>query len=162
MLRYETLLLTIPEITLDESSAIEAQLQKIVREHKGVLLSFERWGKMLLAYSVNKNDYGVYFLARFEIENEDATALLAAVRALFAIRLNDLVMRYLINRLDTKATLEYQRPDSLEDVPGKATDGFIKDHKLKVERADTSSDAMVASMIMNNDYQGKEVYGQES
>ena len=61
MLRYETLLLTIPEITLDESSAIEAQLQKIVREHKGTLLSFERWGKMLLAYPVKKMIMGFTF-----------------------------------------------------------------------------------------------------
>ena len=67
MFRYEVLFLTVPEITKDESEGIKSHFLKVVRSHKGMLLSFERWGKYHLAYPVHNNEYGVYFLARFEV-----------------------------------------------------------------------------------------------
>ncbi len=158
MLRYETLLLTVPEITLDEASAVEAQVQKIVRENKGTMVSFERWGKMLLAYPVQDKDYGVYFLARFEVAQEHVEALLEAVKMLLAVKLNETIMRYMLNRLDSKALLEYQRPESLEDTP-RSTEG-VRDGRSRSDRSYNSQD-MSASMPANNDTQGKEVHGKE-
>ena len=59
-------MLTVPEITADETKSIEQQFDRVVADKKGTMVSFERWGKYRLAYPVKKNDYGVYFLARFE------------------------------------------------------------------------------------------------
>lgn len=150
MLRYETLLLTVPELTMDEASAIEAQLQKIVREHKGTLLSFERWGKMLLAYPVQEKDYGIYFLARFEAAQEHVQALLEAVKMLLAVKLNDKIMRYLINRLDDRCSLEYQRPESLEDTP-RVAEGS-REHRSRPERGSEAA----SGNAVHQDYQEKE------
>lgn len=163
MIRYETLLLTVPEITLDEASAIEAQVQKIVREHKGVMISFERWGKMLLAYPVQDKDYGVYFLVRFEVALENALALLEAVKMLLAVKLNETVMRYLVNRLDEKSSLEYQRPESLEDAPSRPSEG-ARDGRMRSDRSNSyaSSSNVSSDMLVNNDNQVKEIHGQES
>jgi small subunit ribosomal protein S6 len=117
MLRYEMLFLTVPEITVDEASAIESQLEKAIAQVEGTILSYERWGKYNLAFPVRKYDYGVYFLIRFEVNDEQKTSLLASIRTLFDIKYIDLVMRYKIMRLDPHASLEYNRPPSLEDTP---------------------------------------------
>ena len=69
MNRYEVLILAAPEITEDESRGIEKSVEELVKSVKGDVISFERWGKYKLAYSVRKHEYGVYFLARFAVEN---------------------------------------------------------------------------------------------
>lgn len=132
MSRYETLLLAAPEITSDEVVAIEEQLGKLVNEHKGALISFERWGKIPLAYAVNNHDYGVYFLVRFEVGSDAAFALLAAIKALLSVKHNDMIMRHLTSRLDPRAPLTYQRPETLEDIPGRTTDALLKEHKISL------------------------------
>lgn len=130
MLRYEILMLTVPEITQDETKQLENRLEKMIEEHKGVVLSFERWGKMLLAYPVKKNEYGVYFLMRFEIE-KNATPLLNELATIFAVKLNDIVMRHFITKLDAAASLVYQRPQSLEEAPARDVDTFLREHKVE-------------------------------
>lgn len=129
MLRYETLFLTVPEVTSDEVVAIEEQLQVLVKEHNASVISFERWGKSQLAYAVQNHEYGVYFLVRFEVPAESAYALNEGVKALLAVKHNDTVMRHVISRLDSHASLVYQRPETLEDVPGKMPDVFVKEHR---------------------------------
>jgi small subunit ribosomal protein S6 len=130
MLRYEILMLSVPEITQDEVKQLENRLEKLVEQYKGSLLSFERWGKYRLAYPVKKNDYGVYFLLRFEIK-QDPTALLNEIKTIFAVKLNDIIMRHLVSRLDADASLAYQRPQSLEDAPAKDVDTFLREHKVE-------------------------------
>ena len=90
MVRYETLVLTVPEITGDESKHIEKELVTIIEKNKGSLISFERWGKYRLAYPVKKNEYGVYFLIRFE--TEDASVLPKEVCTVCKVKLNNIVI----------------------------------------------------------------------
>jgi small subunit ribosomal protein S6 len=127
MNRYETLLLAVPEITADEVKSIESQLDKTVTANKGTMISFERWGKYRLSYPVNKNEYGVYFLARFE--GSDPLDLTAEVKNLFAVRLHDVVMRFLMNKLEEKQSLEYQRPQSLDEAPSREVESLFKESK---------------------------------
>ena len=112
--RYETLLLTVPEITQDETKNLESSVDKLVKEAKGIMLSFERWGKFKLTYPIKKNDYGVYFLARFEVDQ--GTTVVNDIKSLFVVKLNNLVMRDMITRLDLEDSLAYQRPQSLEET----------------------------------------------
>lgn len=130
MLRYETLFLTVPDITADESQNIENQLDSLVTQSKGKVISFERWGKYKLAYPVRKQDYGVYFLARFEMDSDRKDALLEDIKNLFAVKHNELVMRNVIVRLDEHASLEYKRPESLEEAPTRDVDQFLKENKM--------------------------------
>lgn len=130
MSRYEVLMLTVPEITQDESRQLEDKLEKLVESFKGVVVSFERWGKFRLAYPVNKNDYGVYFLFRFEV-GENAIALLDELKMMFAVKLNNLVMRHMTTRLDADASLAYQRPPALEETPGRDVDSFLRENKME-------------------------------
>ncbi len=130
MLRYEMLFLTVPEITGDEIESIKSYFQKSVRAAQGDMLSFERWGKYRLAYPVNKNDYGVYFLTRFEVAQEQRDALLKDIRGSYVFKFNHLIVKNMICRLDEKASLEYKRPESLEDTPHDI-DSFLKKNDME-------------------------------
>lgn len=123
--RYEALLLTVPEITADEIKTIEQQFNKTVADKKGSVVSFERWGKYRLSFPVHKNEYGVYFLARFE--GDDIELALPEVKTLLDVKLHEVVMRSMISKLDAKGSLEYQRPQSLEEAPAREVGSFMKD-----------------------------------
>lgn len=126
MNRYEALVLAVPGITQDEITQMSAELDRVVKKGNGSVISFERWGKYRLSYPVNKNEYGVYFLARFE--SEDVAPLLKDVETLLAVKLNDIVMRSMISALDVNQPLTYQRPQSLEEAPAKE-ESFMRDRE---------------------------------
>jgi small subunit ribosomal protein S6 len=128
---YEILIVTVPEITSDESSSLETQLTKLIEEYKGTIQFLHRWGKYRLAYPVRGNDYGVYFLLRFTTTATDVQELLAALYTFLTVKHNELVMRHLIVKLDPHASVTYHRPESLEETPGKTVDSFIKNKKLE-------------------------------
>jgi ribosomal protein S6 len=115
--RYEALILTVPEITSDESSMIESQVHSLISAARGEVLSFERWGKYRLAYHVRNYEYGVYFLMRFEIPAGILQSTLEEIRRLLGVKYRDIVMRFVIVKLEKSASLAYKRPESLEDVP---------------------------------------------
>lgn len=125
MLRYELLLLTVPEITEDESKHMESQLDRMIKTARGSLISYERWGKYRLAYPVKKHEYGIYYLLRFEVDAN--SSLLDDMRSLFAVKFNDLVMRYTLGALDPKGSLVYQRAPSLEEMPRREGQYFRDD-----------------------------------
>lgn len=126
MVRYELLFLTIPEITADEAAAIESQCEKVLKDAQATLVSYERWGKYLLAYPVKKYDYGVYFLVRFEVGPDQKEALLQALRTFFSVKYSELVMRHVVTVLDQDAPLSYQRPESLEEAPVRENDSYAR------------------------------------
>jgi len=128
MLRYEALMLTVPEITADETKAIEQQVSRLIADKKGTLISFDRWGKYRLAYPVERNDYGVYFLVRFECENPEP--LVNELKTLLEVKLHEVIMRSMITRLSEKGSLAYQRPQSLEEAPAREVGSFLKDGKM--------------------------------
>ena len=131
MVRYETLILAVPEITTSEFSNLEEQFEKIIKKNDGAMSSFERWGKYKLAYPVRKNDYGVYFLSRFEADEKNVNAMMKETDSLFKLKFPQVVMRYMNTHLDPKKPLEYQKPDSLEDIPTQDVDKFLRENKMQ-------------------------------
>ena len=130
--RYEVLFLTVPEITSDEAKTIESRFDDLVRQMPGgALISFERWGKFKLAYPVRNNDYGIYFLARFESDKFPAGRFLAdELRTFFAVKHGDIIMRHILTGLDKDQGLEYHRPESVEETPTRDVDTFLKENKM--------------------------------
>jgi small subunit ribosomal protein S6 len=137
--RYEALILAVPEITADEAKSIEQQFDRLVSDRKGSMLSFERWGKYRLAYPVKKNDYGVYFLARFETSESDS--VVDEIRVLLAVKLHELIMRSMLTKCDANGSLEYQRPPSLEEAPAREPGSFMKDNRMDHLSSDMHDDA---------------------
>jgi small subunit ribosomal protein S6 len=130
MIRYESLFLAVPEITADETKTVESQLEKVVQDLQGTIISYERWGKYRLAYPVRKNEYGVYFLMRFEIGDKNKVKLLESLNTVFAVKQADLIMRSIVVVLAADRSLEYHRPESLEEVPTRDVDTFLKENKM--------------------------------
>jgi small subunit ribosomal protein S6 len=126
MVRYEALVLTVPEITQDEIKRLETDFDSIIKTAKAATISFDKWGKHRLSYPIEKNDYGIYFLARFETE-QASFPVLEELKNLFAVRFNDVVMRHMIVALDKNQSLEYERPLSVEEAPAKEANPFVKD-----------------------------------
>lgn len=127
--RYELLLLTVPEITQDEAKDVEKQITQLIKEHKGTVVSFERWGKYRLAYPIGKNDYGVYFLTRFDISG--MPSLNKDLQSLLRIRFDTIVVRNLLNKLDINASTAYKRPRSLEETPQEEGSSILKNKKVE-------------------------------
>jgi small subunit ribosomal protein S6 len=127
---YEVLFLASPDITTDEEVALESQLEKMAHDNKSGFVSNDRWGKYKLAYPVRKNDYGVYYLARFGTTGEHVNNLLKDINNFFTIKNTDIVMRHMVCRLDPNRSLEYQRPQSVEDAPDREGESLLKDKKM--------------------------------
>lgn len=150
MLRYETLFLAVPEITADESNTIESQIDSTITGAKGTVISYERWGKYQLSYPVRKYEYGIYFLVRFEVSNENKNSLLEAIRTLFTVKQPTLVMRHTIAKLDPQGSLEYKRAESLEEVPTRDVDVFLKENKMTGLLGKSSASSMEAGLENDN------------
>jgi small subunit ribosomal protein S6 len=139
-----------PAITQDEASNVEKGIQELVKEVKGSVISFERWGKFRLAYPVKKNDYGIYFLTRFEVPT--AQTVLETIKTAFAVKYNEIVMRHVVVRLDEKQSLEYKRPQSVEDAPvARDVDSFLRENNMEGLRGSAARDNDKRSDALGND-----------
>lgn len=134
MLRYEVLILVTTEVTQDEAANLEKQVSGLVKNAQADLISYERWGKYRLAYPVAKKDYGVYYLVRFAVDNKNLQSLLAAMKELLAVKFNTIVLRFMMNQLSAKGSLEYTRPQSLEEMP-QDVEAIIKDNSAMSARS---------------------------
>ncbi len=114
MNRYETLMLARPDITSDELTNLQEQVEKALGKTGTKVSVFDRWGKYRLAYPVQKNSFGVYILARYEIADEVRTQALSDISTLLKIKWNDHVIRFVTKALDADAPTEYQKPEPVD------------------------------------------------
>lgn len=152
MILYETLILAVPEITNDETKQLEKQFDAILQKNKCAKISFERWGKYKLAQQVNKNNYGVYFLTRYEVDQEHMAALLSDLSDYLKLKVANIVMRFMNSALDAKKGLEYIKPIPLDET-ARDIDKFLKDNKMEGLIATTSRPAakQVTDDVMLNE-----------
>lgn len=142
LMRYEVLFVTVPGITTEETATVESQFNDLISSNKGKSLSFDRWGKYRLAYEVNKNEYGVYFLSRFELPEHDLKAALEKLRQFFAVKYSETVLRHMVARLAPGASLEYKRPESMEDMPRREEGKKDRFARTDVKAASSEGDDM--------------------
>jgi small subunit ribosomal protein S6 len=132
MLKYETLFLATSEITDEEISSIERQLDKLLSEFKGKLSLFDKWGKYRLAYPVNKSDYGVYVLVRYEFDKgSNVPEFVKELDTFVKIKCNEFVMRYVSIKLAPKDGNTYVKPDPIESNRSTNVDKFLKENKME-------------------------------
>lgn len=129
MTKYEFLMLTTPGITGDEMGGLERKFEELLKKFKGTLVSFDRWGKCRLAYPVKHHDYGVYYMARFEIDQSQT--FFKEIKLLLDVKYNELVMRTTSVKIDAKKTFTDFRPEAVEDLPTRNVDQFLRDNKME-------------------------------
>lgn len=122
-------MLATPQITQDEANAVQKGIEALVKEAKGEVISFEKWGKCRLAYPVNKHDYGIYYLTRFEVDKNPK--LFKEIKTAFAVKYNDSIMRHVVVKLEAGQALEYRRPQTVEEAPTRDVDSFLRENKME-------------------------------
>ncbi len=130
MIRYETLMLTRPELTNEELAMLEKNIERIVTTATGVVKKFDKWGKHRLAYSVEKNDYGIYILVRYDVPSHQVAAMVKELAQFFRIACSEIVMRHVNVRLADDAPDQYKKPESVEMLGTGSVDAFLKQHKI--------------------------------
>lgn len=117
MIYYEMLTLLRPDINQDIYDDIKSKIENlIITDFKGIVKNYDKWGKYLLSYPINKCAYGVYVLIRFGITSEK-NGVLEKLRILCSVKFNSSVMRHVIINKGDKFVEIYCKPDSLEDAP---------------------------------------------
>lgn len=132
MIRYETLLLARTEITNEEVSLIESTFETLVTQAGGKINVVDRWGKYRLSYPIKKQEYGIYYLIRFDVPADKVSGVTAQIREFFRIKCSEFVLRNVIVRLDDNAPIVYKRPEPVDSPYANAggADSFIKENKL--------------------------------
>lgn len=131
MLRYETLILARTEITDDEVSTLERFFDKHITDLKGHLSTFDKWGKYRLSYPVNKNDYGVYILSRYELPENIVTNFFKELDSFFKIKCNEFVMRFITIKLKKDAPTTYIKPEPLDSMRLTNVEAFMRENKME-------------------------------
>lgn len=68
MRTYETILITLPTLTDEEEKAAVDALADVVTSHGGVMASRDRMGRRRLAYTIKKQEDGVYTRFLYDAE----------------------------------------------------------------------------------------------
>ncbi|MBD3231645.1 hypothetical protein GF322_03205 [Candidatus Dependentiae bacterium] len=129
--KYETLVLAHPQITADELSMIENYFEKITDEATGELLNFDKWGKYRLAYPIQKNDYGIYILIRYELPLDKLSQIFKEIETFFKIKCNETVMRSVTRKLSDNVPKVYKYPEPIDASKSANLDDFIKENKME-------------------------------
>ncbi|MFA5306574.1 MAG: 30S ribosomal protein S6 [Candidatus Babeliales bacterium] len=127
MQRYETLLLVKTEISEDDLSMIERQIDQVVSSAEGVMETFDKWGKYRLAYPVRKNTHGIYALTRYKLPATQASRILKEINQFIKIKCNDLIMRHVTAVLRADAPISYAKPDPIDVSRGGSFDSYLKE-----------------------------------
>jgi ribosomal protein S6 len=130
MLRYETLILTRPEITEDETTKIERCFDTHLTGDNGHVTTFDKWGKLRLSYPVKGNDYGSYILVRFESTEAFITKFIKELETFFKIKCSDFVIRYVTTKLAKDAPTTYFKPEAIDSTRSASVDSFLKENKM--------------------------------
>ncbi len=95
MNQYEIAVLYHPDLEVDLSKA-EEKVAKIITSNGGKVVKTDNWGKRKLAYTIKKQEFGVYVFYTAEIPGEGVKKLEST------LNITDEVIRYLIVRPDLK------------------------------------------------------------
>jgi len=87
---YESMIILKPQLSQDEAVAENEKAVSVLIESGGELIKTDAWGKRQLAYPINKQNEGYYFINYFKTEAER----IKGIQKLFNI--NDSILRFII------------------------------------------------------------------
>lgn len=74
-MHYEILFILPNKFTQDEADKIAESVKKDITDNSGVITYNESWGKKKLAYPIDTNNHGYYYLYEFDLEGEKLAKL---------------------------------------------------------------------------------------
>lgn len=103
---YETTVITKPNTTEDQVTALRQKVESIVQAHQGQLGNFEDWGTRRLSFEIQKENRGRYLYWAFTGNN----GTVAELERNF--RINENVVRFLSANLSTEDDVELTKKPS--------------------------------------------------
>ncbi len=94
MKQYETMVLLSPELTDETVEEKISGFEKQVTEGGGEVLGVDRWGKKRLAYPINRQRHGIYFIVTYHAE----PAVVSNIER--DMRIDEQTWRYMTVRMD--------------------------------------------------------------
>ena len=91
---YESVVITRPELTESQVESLTNELISIITTENGKVHSTENWGLRNLAYKINKNKKGHYFLINIDC---NPSAIFEYERQM---RINEDIIRFLTIKID--------------------------------------------------------------
>jgi small subunit ribosomal protein S6 len=87
---YESMIILKPQLNQDEAAQANDAAVSIVTDNGGELIKTDVWGKRQLAYPINKQTEGYYFINYFKADADN----IKAIQRLYNI--NDSILRFII------------------------------------------------------------------
>ena len=118
---YECMYILQTHLSDEETEKANRRIVEEIEKCGGTVVDRERLGKKRLAYSIRRQDDGVYHLMYFELPPGEVTSLRAAYR------LHPRLLRFLILRKELEDVPKLQKrtppePEKPETVPGEGTE----------------------------------------
>ncbi len=115
---YETTVITKPNTTEEQVSAIRQKVESIVQQHEGQFGNFEDWGTRRLSYEIQKENRGRYLYFAFTGNN----GTVAELERNF--RINENVVRFLSANLSKENDIELtKKPSPMKRVKKPTEEG---------------------------------------
>jgi len=96
MNEYELTLLIHPDLEADLETPLN-KVRDIIKAAGGKILREDNWGKKKLAYTIRREDFGIYVYMDVELPSD------APLKISNIFNITDEVLRYLLVRVDEKA-----------------------------------------------------------
>jgi small subunit ribosomal protein S6 len=87
---YESMIILKPQLTQDEAVKTNENALALITDNGGELIKTDVWGKRQLAYPINKQTEGYYFINYFKVDAEQ----IKAIQRLYNI--NEDILRFII------------------------------------------------------------------
>jgi small subunit ribosomal protein S6 len=100
MRRYETIIITDPDLSLEQRDPVLKRVSDVINQGDGYLALTDEWGARKLAYEIKKRDRGYYI--RFDFCGTGA--MINEMERFF--RIDDRVLKYMTVLLDKAADIE--------------------------------------------------------
>jgi small subunit ribosomal protein S6 len=98
--RYEVVAIVKSDLADDDLTAIIDRSQAIITDRKGIIAKVDKWGKRRLAYEINKQKDGFYFLIDFAGDGP----IVAEIERNFKI--DDRILKFMTVKKEGAVTLE--------------------------------------------------------
>ncbi|MFO7660558.1 MAG: 30S ribosomal protein S6 [Candidatus Cloacimonadaceae bacterium] len=67
---YESMIILTPQLSQDEANKANEIVVSVITDNGGELIKTDVWGKRQLAYPINKQTEGFYYINYFKIDSE--------------------------------------------------------------------------------------------
>ncbi|UOD35010.1 30S ribosomal protein S6 [Deferribacteraceae bacterium V6Fe1] len=128
MRTYETLFIVNPDLTQEDAVAVFEKFKTLVTENGGEIINDEAWGKLRLAYEIERKTEGYYFLIQF---NSDVNVP-AELEKRF--KYDESVIRFIVIKIDGKKFKLKKRSEMTQRAPRRGGRNFRRDGGRQFEK----------------------------